>query len=143
LALAYGAGGLWVLGQPRGQRTYTLTLVDPTTNRVARHLSLPAEGTGDITNDRVAMAVSPTAIWVTVAAGGPRVLRVNPKTGGLDATVTLDAQVGTVATGAHGVFLGLLDGTVAGLDPSTGRISGRVRVSEGTGAGVVDGGSAL
>jgi streptogramin lyase len=108
LALAYGAGSLWI-----GSQDDSLTELDPTTDQVlaiTRAIGKPA-----------ALAVSTAAVWIA-EAGSDQLLRVG---------VTRHRVIGSVPIGGAATDLAVGDGSVWAVTPEQGRLW---RINSNTGA---------
>jgi virginiamycin B lyase len=112
-----GEGAVWVLtsGSPR-----QLIAVDPSTNTVARTFPAP-EGA-------VAVRAGLGSVWVSVAAPG-QVLRLDPASGEVVATVSVGQSASFLALARDAVWVISGSGTVSRVDPATNTVASTVSVS--------------
>ena len=116
--LAYGEGGLWVVGDHG-----TVTRVDPASGKpgtpvkVARKIPPDGPFRGEI-------AVGEGAVWVA-ALDDETVIRLDPRTGKVVKTIPFkDGVEGDIAAGADGVWVVNESGALVRIDPRTNAASG-------------------
>jgi hypothetical protein len=135
--VATGLGAVWVTGNEGVAR------VDPATDEVVAEIAV--EGTGDFS----AIAVGEGSVWVTapdLRSDGSRgnLVRIDPDTNEIAATIHIGGPIRGVAIGAGSVWVGLPDegtGRVFRVDPSTDEVVDSVRVGVGVGSVVFGEGS--
>ena len=123
--IAVGGGGVWVTDLVEN----ALFRIDPATNQVAGSVALGAPSTA------LPMAVAATgeAVWVasnTLAFPGEgRVLRVDPTTMSVVATIPVGSGALDIAAGAGAVWvISAREGTVSRIDPATNSVTATVHV---------------
>ena len=104
--IAVGSGGVWVLDA----LTAELTEIDPTTDRIIAHISLPGSP-----REVEAGAVG---VWVLDADTGT-VTEVDPESGGIGKTARVGADSSDLETGLGAVWVAGFDGTITKIDPVT------------------------
>jgi YVTN family beta-propeller protein len=130
-AIAVGAGGVWVVGDPVDP---ALWRIDPATGRLVATIRLPFAPTD--------VAVGDGAVWVTSQLDD-RLERIDPATNKVTATIPVGRGAGAVAVGAGSVWVGdEVDGSIARVDPQAMRITATIKlgltpVDIGVGGGVV------
>jgi DNA-binding beta-propeller fold protein YncE len=104
-----------------------LLRIDPVTNRVAAQ-------TYPVGKDPTAVAVGEGSVWVA-NAGDKSILRLDPATGKLQATIVVGQQLRgfAIGGGVHGVWVATTD-QVWEIDPQTNDVIGMHDVGETTGA---------
>jgi sugar lactone lactonase YvrE len=124
--VASAFGVVWVTGVDR------LARVDPSTDRV---IEIDVPGTGDHSH----VAVGEGSVWVTapeLRADGSRgnLVRIDPVTNTVAATIHLGGPIEDVAVGGGSVWVTLPDAGsswVFRVDPATDRVVGKVEAPEG------------
>jgi sugar lactone lactonase YvrE len=132
-----GFDGVWVTGGEGVAR------VDPTTGEVVAEIRVP--GTGDYGR----IAVGEGSVWVTapdLRGDGSRgnLVRIDPVTNEVAATIHIGGPIQDVAVGAGSVWVAVPDGVASSVyrvDPSTERVVDTVRVGEAAGSMVFAEGS--
>src|SRR6266568_1117913 len=130
VAVATGDGGVWVASSyPHGW----LSRIDPITNRVVRTVRLPASSVNDV-------AVGGNEVWVTDDFGN-QVMRIDPSTMRVIATIPLDSTPYRIATGLGAAWVvSEANGTVAEIDYGTTSVARYIGVgSSPVGVAVGDG----
>jgi YVTN family beta-propeller protein len=151
-ALAFGENALWAAGPSGGEGG--LMEIDPRTGRVQGSFALGR-------SDPVAVSIGEGAIWVAAKddVRGPAVLRVDPGTGRVIATIPLpprsvtDASTGgsfldpqrpsDIAVGAGAVWLTAgaspFTTVVTRIDPATNRVAKTIALDDAFAVSVADG----
>src|SRR5262245_61574132 len=135
--VATGVRAVWVTGNEGVAR------VDAATGEVVAEIDVP--GTGDYS----AIAVGEGSVWVTapdLRSDGSRgnLVRIDPDTNEIAATIPIGGPIRGVAIGAGSVWVGLPDegtGRVFRVDPATDEVVDSVRVGVGVGSVVFGEGS--
>jgi hypothetical protein len=135
--VATGFGAVWVAGAEG------VAHVDPATGEVVADIRVP--GTGDYGR----IAVGQGSVWVTAPELRPdgsrgNLVRIDPATDEVTATINIGGPIQGLATGDGSVWVTVPDGaasTVYRVDASTERVADRTRVGEGAGPVVFAGGS--
>jgi YVTN family beta-propeller protein len=137
--IAVGAGGVWVTDLVGN----ALFRIDPATNQVAGPLALGAPSAAMA----MAVAASGDAVWVASNTlplpGDGMVLRVDPTSRSVVATIPVGSGALDIAAGAGAVWvISARDGTVSRIDPATNSVTATVHVGVnpggiGVGAGAV------
>lgn len=137
--IAVGAGGVWVTDLVGN----ALFRIDPATNQVAGPLALGAPSAAM----PMAVAASGDAVWVASNTlplpGDGMVLRVDPTSRSVVATIPVGSGALDIAAGAGAVWvISARDGTVSRIDPATNSVTATVHVGVnpggiGVGAGAV------
>ena len=131
--LATGADAVWVAsGEPvtgtqsAGPVATAIARVDPTTRTVRARVRLPRSGgaAAELTDDHV--AVERDAVWAI--APDYAVVRIDPRTNRIVATIRGLQARACVAAGHAGVWVLGIDGTIARIDRRTNRIAARGRI---------------
>jgi len=121
-AVASGYGSVWVANVT----DHTLSRIDQASGRVVATIPLGGPPAGLAAGDR--------GIWVTSAETG-QLLFVDPSTSRVSRAFRVGVSPGGVAVGAGSVWVADSGGTVARVDPATGRI--RTILAGGSPAGIV------
>ena len=108
-AIASGYGSVWVANLTDS----TLSRIEQASGRVAAIIPLGSAPAG--------LAAGSGGIWVTSAETG-RLLLVDPRTSRVSRAFPVGGSPGGVAVGAGGVWVADSGGTVARVDPATGRV---------------------
>jgi Glutamine cyclotransferase len=124
-----GFGGVWVTGAEGVAR------VDPATNEVAE---VRVPGTGDYAR----IAIGEGSVWVTAPDLRPdgsrgNLVRIDPFTNEVAATINIGGPIQGLAVGGGSVWVTVPDGgssTLYRVDPRTERVAETVRVSEAAGS---------
>jgi len=132
-----GFGSVWVTGNNG------VTRVDPASDTVIAHIPVP--GTGDYSH----IAVGEGSVWLTapeIRSDGSRgnLVRVDPDTNEIAATIHIGGPIEYIAAGEGAVWVTLPDArasTVFRVDPGSDRVIGSVRVAEASGPVVFGEGS--
>lgn len=134
--IAFGAGSVWVA---HGRRLQDTQFIGPVATAVARldpttrteRSEVPLRRVGGSTSNLVDnhLAVSTDALWAV--APDFSVVRADAATASITATVR-DVPAAAVATGAAGVWVLGVDGSVARLDERTGRVVRRASIQPGS-----------
>jgi DNA-binding beta-propeller fold protein YncE len=117
---------LWVAADvgDLGDTTLSVFRVDTATNEIATELLIDAYPDWEEGGD--GMAVDDDAVWVTgVGADGARLVRIDPATNTVAATITLDGQAGgDVDVGEAAVWVSVASSPtrVARIDPTTNQV---------------------
>lgn len=131
LAVAAGAGAIWVLGA-----NGALTRVDPTTDLVKATIPIgePALGTGSPETSaaawHAAVAANDRSVWVTDPGAGELVWRVDPGRNAVAAVRTGHVPV-ALAAGTDEVWAANNDGTLSRIDARSARVTATIRISGG------------
>lgn len=125
-AVAADARGVWVAN---------------TLSRSVSHLAPNGarRGTTALRSPPTAVAVGLDGVWV-VSRSGATLTRLDPATGGVEATVQLAAAPNAVAVGAGGVWV-TMPGAVQRIDPHTNEVSATIPVPAVADGVMVAGGS--
>jgi DNA-binding beta-propeller fold protein YncE len=116
-AIAVGAGGVWVVGDPVDP---ALWRIDPATGRLVAMIRLPFAPTD--------VAVGDGAVWVTSELDD-RLERVDPSTNRVTATIPVGRGAGAVAVGAGAVWVGdEVDRAISRVDPRGTRITTTIKL---------------
>ena len=124
-----GFGGVWVTGAEGVAR------VDPATNEVAE---IRVPGTGDYAR----VSIGEGSVWVTAPDLRPdgsrgNLVRIDPVTNEVAATITIGGPIQGLAVGDGSVWVTVPDGgasTLYRVDPTTERVADTVRVGEAAGS---------
>ncbi|MDP9206482.1 MAG: hypothetical protein M3P12_13680 [Gemmatimonadota bacterium] len=115
-----GAGAIWAVGASR-HGSSAIVKIDPDTNHVAA-IAVPTTAT--------AVAVDGDSVWVLEsdasgnAVGPSELLRIDPQTNQITATIPVDASAGLLAAGGGSVWLERPDSMAIRVDEKTGTIEG-------------------
>ena len=129
--IAVGEGAVWasVDNANGGPDDHLLVEIDPTTNEIVDSLSLPEAGD---------LAVGDGAVWVlSRAATQGAVLRIDPSTSEIAATIPVGDQLSNIAIGEGAVWVTRAtdgnppSGEMVRIDPTTNEIVARIPVSGG------------
>ena len=127
--LVVADGSVWVAGGVDGSgRGGFITRIDPSTNRVTDTVTLKDGDVADVATDG-------TAIWALLRGnpGQPKVVRIDPSSGQVVATIPLDGGYGRYIFASSGSVLAAIvqplggpfdDGTLVRIDPSTNQVAG-------------------
>ena len=127
-AIASGYGSVWVANLT----DYTLSRIDEASGNIVATIPLGSAPTG--------LAAGDHGIWVTSAETG-RLLFVDPRTSRVSRAFAVGISPGGVTFGAGSVWVAYSGGTVARVDPATGRA--RTIMTGGSPAGIVYAGGAV
>jgi len=127
-AIASGYGSVWVANLT----DYTLSRIDEASGNIVATIPLGSAPTG--------LAAGDHGIWVTSAETG-QLLFVDPRTSRVSRVFAVGISPGGVAFGAGSVWVADSGGTVARVDPATGRA--RTILTGGSPAGIVFAGGAV
>jgi YVTN family beta-propeller protein len=118
-----GGGGIWVASAVGS----TVTRIDPAAQIPTTPITLPGANLDAIT-------YGADGVW----AADPverKLFEIDPTTGSLERTLSLDLQPSAIATGDGALWVvGYGDATVEKLNPASGRVIGRLRVGVGPAA---------
>ena len=116
--IAVGSGSVWVANHRAG----SVSRIDAATNRVSAVIA------GEqLCCSPQAVATSPGAVWVTVPdPGKAHVVRIDPATNRVVATVPVDENGGRLAVTENAVWSATNTPTVAEIDPATNTVASRV-----------------
>lgn len=141
--VAVGEGAVWasVDNADGGSDDHLLVRIDPETNEIVDWLSLPEAGD---------LAVGDGAVWVLsrVAPEGA-VLRIDPSTNEIAATIPIGDELSNVAVSEGAVWVTRASGAnppsgeVVRIDPTTNEIAARIPISAGCPRDVVIGGGSV
>jgi YVTN family beta-propeller protein len=109
VAVASGYGSVWVANATDS----TLSRIDPGSGRVVATIPLGSTPAG--------LAVGEGGIWVTGAGTGELML-VNPRTNRVSRAITVGSSAAGAAVGAGSVWVAEASGTVARINPRTGKV---------------------
>jgi predicted Ser/Thr protein kinase len=116
-AIAVGAGGVWVVGDPVDPGLWR---INPATDRVVARIALPFAPTD--------VAAGEGAVWVTSELAD-RLERIDPSSNKVTTTIAVARGARAVAVGAGSVWVGdELDDAVTRVDPRAMRITGRIKL---------------
>jgi YVTN family beta-propeller protein len=116
-AIAVGAGGVWVVGDPVDP---VLWRISPATGRVVATIRLPFAPTDVAVGDR--------AVWVTSELND-RLQRIDPATNEVTATIPVGRAAGAVVVGAGSVWVAdQVDRAISRVDPRTLRITDTIKI---------------
>jgi serine/threonine-protein kinase len=129
--VVFGGGRVWDIGAPPGPLDLTrpgvVYEVDPTTNEVVRQLDIPTPNH---------VAFHDAALWVANAGGG-KVFKVDPETGRILQTVSVETtqkSANAIAAGEEGVWVvEAVPGAATHIDPGTGEIEAAVDIPNADG----------
>jgi len=121
-AIASGYGSVWVANLT----DYTLSRIDEASGGIVATIPLGSAPAG--------LAAGDHGIWITSAETG-RLLFVDPRTNQVSRVFSVGVSPGSVAFGAGSVWVADFAGTVARVDPATGRA--RTILAGGSPAGIV------
>jgi len=129
--VAVGEGAVWasVDNANSGPDDHLLVRIDPTTNKIVDSIPLPEAGD---------LALGEGSVWVLshVVSGGA-ILRINPSTSEIAATIPVGDQLSNIAVGEGAVWVtrttdgGTPSGEVVRIDPTTNEIVNRIPISGG------------
>ncbi len=116
--IAVGSGSVWVANHRAG----SVSRIDPETNRVSEVIV-----NYELCCSPQAVATSPGAVWVTVPDPGKQhLVRIDPATNRVIATVAVGESGGRLAVGEDAVWAATNTRTVAKIDPATNSVVSRV-----------------
>ena len=131
MAMAVRGSDVWVAGDNPAWVTRWVTPTNPMTRQTPT-IALPAAATR--------LAVTEDAVWV-LTPGDNRVLRIDPATNQIVATIPVERAPSGLAVGAGAIWVSRhSDGTVARIDPATNRVVATIPVGRAPGAVTVAGG---
>jgi WD40 repeat protein len=129
--VAVGEGRVWasVDNADGGSNDHLLVGIDPATNKVVSSVALPEAGD---------LAVGDGSVWVlSRTASEGAILRIEPSTNGIDATIPIGDELSNIAIGQGAVWVTRATGgnpptgEVVRIDPTTNEIVARIPVSGG------------
>lgn len=120
--VAAGEGSVWTANGSDG----TVTEIDPQTNAVVQSINLRGSDTL-VPDEAHAVAVGAGAVWV--AKGAREIVRINPRTGSISATIDVGAQPADVAVSGDSVWAATAAERVMRIEPRTNRVVARAAVA--------------
>ena len=120
--VAVGEGLVWTANGTDG----TVTEIDPRTNAVVQSIDLRGSDTL-VPDETHAVAVGAGAVWV--AKGARQIVRINPRTGSISATIDVGAQPADVAVSDDSVWAATGAERVLRIEPRTNRVVAEAAVA--------------
>jgi YVTN family beta-propeller protein len=120
--VAAGEGSVWTANGSDG----TVTEIDPRTNAVVQSINLRGSDTL-VPDETHAVAVGAGAVWV--AKGARQIVRINPRTGSVSATIDVGAQPADIAVSGDSVWTATAAERVLRIEPRTNRVVAEAAVA--------------